>query len=211
MNYIYDVLLNFNEKIYDFYDWNLSDNVYHIRKIPIFKVNSNDLKKIYKNEVEFEKSFYEKINNKTEIYFNKRIGYLRYGCVFSDSVNAIALRFKNKTIEKSSMLLSEIEEACDIVKYLKDEEIPFKIIKVNTNEHYKTRHDIELNSYLTKELNKLKEDNVAKLKYIYYECFDKYEENSNKIILKINKELENNFDLLSNKLYSIIKLMQMSK
>ena len=25
MNYIYDILLNFNEQFFDFYDWNLTD------------------------------------------------------------------------------------------------------------------------------------------------------------------------------------------
>ena len=40
MNYIYDLLLNFNENIYEFYDWNKTDNIKHIKKIPIFKIDS---------------------------------------------------------------------------------------------------------------------------------------------------------------------------
>ena len=35
MNYIYDILINFNENLYDFYDWNLNDQIDHIRKIPV--------------------------------------------------------------------------------------------------------------------------------------------------------------------------------
>ena len=34
MNYIYDILLNFKNKLYDFYDWNINDDITHIRKIP---------------------------------------------------------------------------------------------------------------------------------------------------------------------------------
>ena len=41
MTYIYDITLNFNETLYDFFEWNSSDSLKHIRKIPIFKV-SND-------------------------------------------------------------------------------------------------------------------------------------------------------------------------
>ena len=40
MNYIYDVLLNFNDKLYEFYDWNKSDDVKHVRRVPIFKIST---------------------------------------------------------------------------------------------------------------------------------------------------------------------------
>jgi len=43
MNYIYDVVLNFQKEYYDFYDWNKNDNIYHMRKIPILKINSKQL------------------------------------------------------------------------------------------------------------------------------------------------------------------------
>ena len=33
MNYIYDILLNFKEDLYDFFDWNYSDDIEHIRKM----------------------------------------------------------------------------------------------------------------------------------------------------------------------------------
>ena len=43
MNYIYDIILNFQERIYDFYEWNKTDVITHIRKIPVFKISSKDL------------------------------------------------------------------------------------------------------------------------------------------------------------------------
>jgi len=33
MTYIYDILLNFKDDLYEFYDWNKTDNIIHIRKI----------------------------------------------------------------------------------------------------------------------------------------------------------------------------------
>ena len=42
MNYIYDIVINLNQQYYDFFEWNQNDVVYHIRKIPIFKIESQD-------------------------------------------------------------------------------------------------------------------------------------------------------------------------
>ena len=39
MNYIYDIYLNLNKNLYDFYEWNKSDNIIHIKKIIDFLTN----------------------------------------------------------------------------------------------------------------------------------------------------------------------------
>ena len=33
MNYIYDIVLNFNSNNYEFYEWNKNDNIINIRTI----------------------------------------------------------------------------------------------------------------------------------------------------------------------------------
>lgn len=43
MNYMYDVLLNFNDFPYDIFEWNKDDKINHIRKIPLFKLKTTDL------------------------------------------------------------------------------------------------------------------------------------------------------------------------
>ena len=50
MNFIYDILLNFNNEYYEFYDWNNDDKLTHIRKMPIFKISDDALKNIIYNE-----------------------------------------------------------------------------------------------------------------------------------------------------------------
>ena len=45
MNYIYDIYLNFNNQLYDFFDWNKSDKLIHIKSIPIIKISENFCKK----------------------------------------------------------------------------------------------------------------------------------------------------------------------
>ena len=54
MNYIYDVLLNFQKEYYDFFDWNQNDNLYHMRKVPIIKVTNLNLKEIKNNIIKFD-------------------------------------------------------------------------------------------------------------------------------------------------------------
>ena len=60
MNYVYDILLNFNEKFYDFYDWNVRDLIDHMRKIPIFKVSKNVLEDFLNYDIKIEKEFLDK-------------------------------------------------------------------------------------------------------------------------------------------------------
>ena len=44
MNYYYDIVVNFQDTNYMFYDWNEKDNIEFIKKIPIFQVTTNTLK-----------------------------------------------------------------------------------------------------------------------------------------------------------------------
>ena len=66
MNYIYDVLANFNDCFYDFYDWNDSDNIIHIKKLPILKVSIDFFNKIKYCDVLVGSCLLEKIYRKTE-------------------------------------------------------------------------------------------------------------------------------------------------
>ena len=34
MNYIYDILLNLNQHAYEFFEWELNDNIVHVKKTP---------------------------------------------------------------------------------------------------------------------------------------------------------------------------------
>ena len=73
MNYIYDILLNFNKKIYDIYEWEKNDIITHIRKIPLFIVEKKQLLEIVNNEVIFNQEKLKKIENKTEIFTKNNV------------------------------------------------------------------------------------------------------------------------------------------
>ena len=40
MNYIYDVVLNFNKEFYEYFEWKKKDNIINIKKIPVFNVSN---------------------------------------------------------------------------------------------------------------------------------------------------------------------------
>jgi hypothetical protein len=54
MNYIYDIYLNFNNQLYDFFDWNKSDKLTHIKMIPIFKVNEETIRSFISNIIKLD-------------------------------------------------------------------------------------------------------------------------------------------------------------
>ena len=37
MEYVYDIVLNFMDKYYDYYEWKKKDRIINIKKIPLFK------------------------------------------------------------------------------------------------------------------------------------------------------------------------------
>lgn len=208
MNYIYDILLNFKDELYDFYEWNKEDNIIHIRKIPIIKISEDDLYNIKNNYIQIDESFLEKIKNKTEIFTSKNIKKIEYACLLTDSNSIIAINRMDKKIKRSSLLIDEELDSLNDIDNLKIEKIKYDIIKkINYNE-FKTRKQIEITKYIKKEFNKIKKEE-DKLKYIYYDCFNKKEDSIEKIIDNIENKLD---DInICNKLYKFFKLTKIHK
>ena len=191
MNYIYDLLLNFNENIYEFYDWNKTDNIKHIKKIPIFKIDSKKMKQLKTNKIIFEEAFLEKIYNKTEEFTSRKNRHIDYACLFTDSTEVIGINIGKKTTY-SKLLLDEEFEVTNMSLHMKEVDIPFKIIGSKEKEEFKTRKELEQISTAKKVLkNILNENNPEKLKYLYYECFDKKNDSIEEIIKELNKKIEN--------------------
>ena len=77
MNYIYDIILNFQKEYYDFYEWNNNDHIYHMRKIPIIKVNNKQLLDIKNNTIKFKIDTLKFLNVKAEQIKNNDIAKLK--------------------------------------------------------------------------------------------------------------------------------------
>jgi len=207
MNYIYDILINFNYELFDFYDWNKDDNIIHIRKIPIFKINKEEFIDFLKYKIQLNKKFLKKIENKTEVFQKNGVKNLDYSVLLTTNEDIIALKLNNcgKIIGYSKLLIDEQIEVLDYIKMMKEIELEYKILeKININN--KTRKEIKYKQYIEKEIEKiLKERNYEKLKYLYLECFNKNKEISY-IIKNIYNEIDDKWEQVYLKLYNFFQV-----
>lgn len=205
MNYIYDIYLNLNEILYDFFEWNKNDKVIHIKKIPIFKINKNLFKSIILNKFKVDDNILLEIFSKTELWNIK--SKIVYCALFTDGDDIIAVEFDSNgnSIKKSYLFIDEELEVLETINRLKERNLNFTL---NGKEKliFKTRKQIKEENFIINELKNIKED---KLNYIYFECFGKKEKNKN-IILKEIKNISKSSKIYKN-LYDILKLTSTTK
>jgi len=200
MNYIYDIYLNFNEYLYDFFDWNKNDKLIHIKMIPIFKVTEENIKNMITYNIKLDKNYLNYVYNKATVW-NKSEKYKSYA-LFCDNNTVIAIEFNELgiSIKKSYLLINEELEILENTNSLKIRNINFKVLD-KTKSSLKTRKQIEEENFIN---NELKNIDINKLKYIYFECFGKHEDNKNSITNKL-LSLSKNSKTYKN-LYNILKL-----
>lgn len=192
MNYIYDILLNFQKDFYDFYEWNNDDEITHIRKIPLFRISSKDFCVLKDSIVRFDKEFTDKIHNRTEKFKKINVATLNYVFLVSDCQSSMAIKLSKNgiTTHKSSLLMDEEEEISDMATDLKLSTLDYKVIKQSNKLPFQTRGEQENGLEVINKLSLLynhKDD--EKLKYLYLECFGKDEEDVNKIFSKLRAEI----------------------
>lgn len=206
MNYIYDIVLNFNKDYYEFYEWKKSDKVINVKKIPAFRVDSKDIVNFKYNMVKVDTSFLNKICNLT--FFYTKVDY-KYVCLFSDSNETIGVMFDKtgRLIKRSSLVFDEEDEVNEEV-YSKD------ITEINYIENTIvepeciSRLDKEKMEYLYKFINNLDSFKDADiLKYIYYDYFEKEIDNPVRIKEELNREIFN-LEGNRNKLYELVKILK---
>lgn len=202
MNYIYDIILNFQERIYDFYEWNKTDVITHIRKIPVFKISSKDLYNIENYNVVLDDLFLEKILNKTEVFSGRTIKNIEYACILCDGLNVLAIKIDKKRYYFSKLIIEEELEVTESLARVKEIEIEYQLKEPKNKFKFLTRKEVEMESYVKKELKKLETNGEEeKLKYLYFECFGKKEFNM--------KDLYHYS--ACQKIYNILKLIQIHK
>lgn len=196
MNYIYDIYLNLSEKLYDFFEWNKSDNLIHIKKIPVFIIESSKLRSIMANNIIVDNHFINRIANKTEIWTPNI--KLTYCALFCDNNDLIAIEFDKNglSIRRSNLYIDEESDVLEDIKQKKSINIEFKI-KNRIQYTFKTRKQIKIENFVNQELKNI--DNT-KLKYICYECLGI----TNGDIRKLKKIKHTSADYKN--LYNILKL-----
>ena len=207
MNYVYDVLLNFNKEMYEFYDWNLDDYISHIRKILVFRVDNKIMSDLVNNSIVVDSDFLIKISNRTEMFTKQNVKIINYAALFTNGSFVIGIKFdKNgEIIGRSKLLIDEELDILDSALDMNEYNLKYKVINTNKNEFFKTRKEVFIEKYISKKLNEVK-DNKEMLKYLYYECFNEKNTDFRKMLLKLNKSLINNWDSFYNKVYNFFKL-----
>lgn len=191
MNYIYNIEVNLKEKLINFYEWNSSDILTKVDRIPLYLVNTKD---------------YIHILN-MNIKLNKKINLVNNMCLFTNSVDVICVLFTNDGIIEKISKLKLIDES-DILDEISEKnkiELDYKIINKSNNYSFNPRYEENIVNELLEYVKSKKEDNNI-IDYLYYEwfsdkkCNNKYE----KLIKSINKKHSVKHD----KLYKIIELIK---
>lgn len=188
MDYIYDIVLNFQNNYYDFFEWKETDKIINVKKILVYTVSTEDYLNLKYNEV---------------IIDNKILPKQIKMFLITNGLEVMGLLIDNegRIVKKSSLIFDEADEILEEKESIK--KLPLKYMqniikprisysrliteKIRFVEKYFSKIDINKDEYL--------------LKYIYYDIYNKEENNIN----KINKELRELINININKIYDSIK------
>lgn len=209
MKNIYDILVNFKKIPYEFYEWNKEDDVKHVKKMPSIKVSDSALYDIFYNEVKISKNFLDQIKDKTEIFFGRTIKKVKYACVIYNDDVALSILFNDngEIIGKSKLLFDEEEDVLKDDVSLK--EIDYNVIKKPKKISGLTRREAKIVLLLSKYLDKIHESKKNdEIKYMYFECFNKVEEDNEKAYKNLKNEvLKANLNVIET-LKTLIKVLK---
>ena len=154
MTYIYDILLNFNQDFYEFYEWEKGDYLTLIKKIPIYKVKSSFLEDVLTKKIKINDPITLEIMNKCEIIENKKVKQLKYACLITDGYKVLAISLNNnlEILKVSDLLLDEASDVLAISKGYKIREIAYNTKGEKNNYNFLTRKEIKIKKYLKEEL-----------------------------------------------------------
>lgn len=215
MKYIYDILMNLDDKLYEFYEWAMDDEIEYFKKIPLFKVNNITYNTIVVNAIINDQSFINSIYNITEIYDCKRVKLVNYACLFTNGreVLGVLLNKVGKVLMISKLYIDEEVEVLDVAQGMSETKI--NVINGTVAEEknmFLTRNETHKKQFLIKELEELYiNKKIDKLKYLYYECFSSIEYNIDIVYERIKQFLNMEWDKKHDDLYDLVRLSYSKK
>ena len=150
MIYIYDIIVNWSkDKLYDFFEWEKTDKLTHIKKIPIFKVEKGLINNFFYNNVKLDGLFVSKIYNATEVYSSKKVEKNPYACLLSDGFTVLAINTdKNGNVKyRSKLMVDEEEEIICISQKLNKTPIKITVGKQIDIPDYLTRNERKIQKF----------------------------------------------------------------
>lgn len=174
MIYIYDLTLNFNDRLYDFYDWKETDNITHYRKIPLIKLSDKKYDKFLNNKVQVDEELLSLVRDKAQQYKGRVLKTVKYAFVLTNGFDAFAVMLDDggTSVKKSKLVIGEELEVIDLANNLKVKDVSFNIVcKDNFVNKFTRDEEVIINGVVSK-INDHK-DNLELLKYLYYEWNNK--------------------------------------
>ncbi len=202
MDYFYDVDLNFLNKYYSSYEWEERDCVKTIKKIPVFCISFNDFSKLITHKIKVDSLFLEKIKNKTKL----STGFIKYGAIFTDSNNSIAILFNDfgESVFFSSLKYYDELEMENIFYKTKKTDFNYEILNKFENDKTLRKYN-SVKEFITKHIDDLiKTKNSDFLNFISYELFNESFTNEEKFLEKISVRLE----AVDERLYEFYNLLK---
>lgn len=208
MNYIYDILINFQTQLYDIYDWNKNDDILHIRKIPMFRICTESLKELCEYNIQLSSEFLSKIFNRTELFGRNKVSTLEY-CFLATDLNEV-IGFKVDKMGSitgySKLLIEEENEVLEYAQGLSIYGLSYQILEKKEVVLFKTREEVKIKKFILQELRQMiKRHDEDKLVYLYLECFGETCDTTN-IETAIFEEIEKKWDKVYLKLYQFLKM-----
>ena len=172
MNYIYDIVLCFND--YDlninFYEWDSSDNFTYIEKIPIYRITDIGMNEISNHLIRINKSLLNLIKNKCVC----KNGIINYSLLVTDMNRVVGLKFDKNgyLIEKSSLLIDEEDTVIEEASLLDLDIFSYELLDSYKEELFLTRKEKNIKNSLLSEINYLYDNKkFDEINYLYYEVF----------------------------------------
>ena len=206
MHYYYDLLVNLDTELWEFYEWKEDDSLVKIKKIPFIRVSEKDIYKFFAYQIQLEKEFFQKYENKV-IWKNKKE---KSTCIlFSSTKHAIVLEFdeSGKSIFRSQLLVEDENNCNEVAHSLEKTEVFYKTLEKLPIRHYFRQEEEEKHLILV-ELDTIKETkNSKKCSYLYYEYFGILEKDLGKMLADFEVELKKEYN---SKIHKIVKLIRLS-
>ena len=210
MVYVYDIVLNLNDELLEFFEWEDSDKIKYIKKVPLVKTDDTFIYNLINNNIKLEDNFIDSIKNKTVYYDNKEKNYPII--IFANGDLAIALLIKdNKTFLYSRLLLDEEYEVMNIASRLSTTKMNYIVINKKDINNNLTREERRIKDVLLNEIKYLYNNNkLDKLNYYYYEYFNELNNNKEDVYKKLISSL-NKIDDKHLKLLEVVNLTSKQK
>lgn len=211
MKKTYDILVNYQKIAYEFYDWNKTDDVKHIKVIPTFKVSDKCLQDFYNYDFMVDRTFLDMIKDKTEIFIKGLTVKEPYACVLFSSYSALSFKFdkQGNVIGKSNLLFDEADDIITTFYSLEETKINYKVTNMEKLNSFYTRYESKMIDDLINYLKQIqKNSNDYETKYIYFECFNKEIDSSKKAYEKLFNSVNKLDFKVIEKLKNLMKVLK---